>query len=151
MLKFIWLLILLLFFPKLNPLNRITLFCLALTQSSHMSMEKHLACSFFIDNFISFIKTHVQTAISREVIFWWTRCSLPPDMLKQISFRKKYEFPEIITQSAQFALEKSPRRWLLLQSNFKPPISQVHANNLMQASHTAAWCPLWKQRVIPCL
>lgn len=55
-------------------------------------------------------------------------------------WEKNYLFCEIIIQSGQFALEKSPRRWLLLQSPFKPTISQVHDNNLMQASHTTAWC-----------
>lgn len=63
---------------------------------------------------------------------------LPSPKYTETNFiwEKNYSFSEIIIRSAQFTLEKSPRRWLLLQSHFKPTISQVHANNLMQASHT---------------
>lgn len=66
-------------------------------------------------------------------------------------WEKNYSFPEITSQSAQFALEKSPRREVLLQSHFKPTISQAFANNLLQASHTTAWRHQWKQGVITCL
>lgn len=106
-----------------------------------MKAKNYLECTCLVHfswPFLSPSSKAIYKEGNKEVTSCWTEFLSSKYIEANFIWEKKnYAFLKIITQSAQIQLGNPPRHWFLMQSNFEPTISKVHAKSLTKCKQKA--------------